>query len=255
MRESRLLDELGVMAWMANRILRRGLTFWRHRRPFYRRHAFKTMAKVGGDSLPIVTLAGISAGVILALQSALQLEKVGAISYVSSMVSATVIHEMGPLLTAILVAGRSGAAFTAEIGAMQIAEEIDALEVMGLDPVRFLVWPKLMAMLIMLPCLTAWASFVAIAAAAVFAALTLNIAPADFVDNSFVFVGVKDLLNGMVKSLSFGVGITLISCWQGFLARKGASDVGDKTTRSVVQSIFLIILLDLFFTALKYVVR
>ncbi|GKT28977.1 ABC transporter permease MalE like protein, partial [Aduncisulcus paluster] len=191
-----------------------------NKKSFYRKRLLRDLASVGADSIPIVSVISACTGIILALQSAQQLEKVGAISYVANLVGVTIIRELGPLLTAIIVTGRSGAAFTAEIATMQISEEIDALEVMGIEPVRFLVVPKMIAMLIMVPCLT-----------------------------------LHDVLAGLVKAGGFAVAITLIGCWQGFLAREGAADVGRKTTNSVVISIFMIILLDLFFTALNFIFR
>ena len=138
---------------------------------------------------------------------------------------------------------------------MQISEEIDALEVMGLEPVQYLVWPKFLAMIVMVPCLTIIADIVGICAGGIFSSAFLGINSKLYFEQSVSFLQPRFLYTGLIKSLGFGVTIAVIGCWQGFLARKGAADVGKMTTRAVVQSIFLIILLDLFFTTLNYLFR
>ncbi len=249
------MNGLQVLAWMVSRLL--GCLRFKtgKKKSFYRKRLLRDLASVGADSIPIVSVISACTGIILALQSAQQLEKVGAISYVANLVGVTIIRELGPLLTAIIVTGRSGAAFTAEIATMQISEEIDALEVMGIEPVRFLVVPKMIAMLIMVPCLTVWADFVGIFSGGAFSAIALGINETTYFNNSVEFLKLHDVLAGLVKAGGFAVAITIIGCWQGFLAREGAADVGRKTTNSVVISIFMIILLDLFFTALNFLFR
>lgn len=249
------MNGLQVLAWMVSRLL--GCLRFKSgkKKSFYRKRLLRDLASVGADSIPIVSVISACTGIILALQSAQQLEKVGAISYVANLVGVTIIRELGPLLTAIIVTGRSGAAFTAEIATMQISEEIDALEVMGIEPVRFLVVPKMIAMLIMVPCLTVWADFVGIFSGGAFSAIALGINKVTYFNNSVEFLKLHDVLAGLVKAGGFAVAITIIGCWQGFLARDGAADVGRKTTNSVVISIFMIILLDLFFTALNFLFR
>ena len=160
---------------MVSRLLKCISRIFVRTKPFYRQEIFKSLSKVGADSIPIVSIIAACTGIILALQSAQQLEKVGAISYVANLVGVTILMELGPLLTAIIIAGRSGAAFAAEIAAMQISEEIDALEVMGLEPVQYLVWPKFLAMLVMVPCLTVLADFVGICAGGLFSSGFLGI--------------------------------------------------------------------------------
>lgn len=249
-----MASEFEKFVWLVNRILgcaRRPVTgkpymgwqFWRH------------FAWVGADSLPIVSTIAACTGIILALQAAAQLEKVGALSYVANLVGISIVAELGPLLTALILSGRAGAAFTAEIATMNISEEVDALEVMGLDSVRYLVWPKCVAMLIMTPMLTLWADFTGVMAGGIFSVTVLKLSAQGYYEQTASFLTLRILFSGLVKSLAFGLAITLIGCWQGFLAREGALDVGRRTTRAVVQSIFLIVLLDLFFTALTYVAR
>lgn len=245
--------EFTVFAWMMHRLVS-GIT-WARPKPYYARIIFENLSRIGSDSLAIISVIAACTGIILALQSAQQLERVGALSYVAILVGVTIIKELGPLLTAIIVTGRSGAAFTAEIATMQISEEIDALEVMGLEPVSMLVWPKLLGMLVMVPVLTVWANFVGLLAGGLFSVSVLGISANIYFENTVTFLKLADFYSGLLKSVAFAITITLIGCWQGFLARDGASDVGRRTTRAVVQSIFLIILFDLFFTTLNYVVR
>lgn len=247
-------SDLGQFVWLVNRLLgclRRPFTgkpymgwqFWRH------------FAWVGADSLPIVSVIAACTGIILALQAAQQLEKVGALSYVANLVGVSIVAALGPLLTALILTGRAGAAFTAEIATMKISEEIDALEVMGLDSVRYLVWPKCVAMVLMTPMLTIWADFIGLLAGGVFSVSVLGLSASGYYEQTASFVSLRLFFTGLVKSLAFGVAITLVGCWQGFLAREGAQDVGSRTTKSVVQSIFLIVVLDLFFTALNFIAR
>jgi phospholipid/cholesterol/gamma-HCH transport system permease protein len=224
-------------------------------KPYQRIRLWEHLSWIGADSLPIVSIIAACTGIILALQSAIQLEKVGALSYVANLVGYSLVTELGPLLTALILAGRAGAAFTAEIATMKISEEIDALHVMGIDPVRFLVWPKFAAMLVMVPIMTLWADFVGILAGGVFSAMALGLSGKVYFEQTASFLQVSDVMSGLVKSAAFGMAITLISCTQGMLAREGAADVGRRTTMAVVQSIFVMILLDLFFTALNYVLR
>lgn len=251
-------NDFGVLVWLIMGLLscaRAASNPFRRAKPYLRSRTWSHLAWIGADSLPIVSIIAACVGIILALQSATQLEKVGAMSYVANLVGFSLVTELGPLLTCLILSGRAGAAFTAEIATMQISEEIDALEVMGINPVRFLVWPKFAAMCVMAPLLVLWADCVGITAGGVFSSLALGLSGKAYFEQTATFLTVRDLFSGLVKSAGFGVAITLVSCWQGFLAREGAADVGRRTTRAVVQSIFYMILLDLFFTALNYIFR
>lgn len=251
-------NDYGILIWLVNGLvdcarvaLRRG-----HRtKPYLKARTWNHMAWIGTDSLGIVSVILACVGIILALQSATQLEKVGALSYVANLVGFSIITELGPLLTCLILAGRAGAAFTAEIATMGISEEIDALNVMGISPIRFLVWPKLVAMTIMAPLLTLWGDAIGILAGGIFSSAALGLSGKVYFNQTANFLTMRDLFSGLVKSAGFGIAITLIACWQGFLAREGASDVGRRTTRAVVESIFFMILLDLFFTGLNYIFR
>jgi len=251
-------NDYGVLIWMINELLgcaRAAVRPGHHAKPYLRARTWSHLAWVGTDSLGIVSVILACVGIILALQAATQLEKVGALSYVANLVGFSILTELGPLLTCLILSGRAGAAFTAEIATMRISEEIDALNVMGISPVRFLVWPKFLAMAVMAPLLTLWGDAVGIAAGGVFSSLVLGLSGKVYFQQTVNFLTVRDLFSGLVKSAGFGMAITLVACWQGFLAREGASDVGRRTTRAVVESIFLMILLDLFFTALNYIFR
>jgi phospholipid/cholesterol/gamma-HCH transport system permease protein len=210
------------------------------------------MVRIGYESIPIVGLIAFFVGLIIAMQSAYQLAQFGATIYVANLVAVSIIRELSPLLTAIVVTGRNGSAITAEIGTMKVSEEIDALKTMGLNPIKFLVVPRTLAMLIMLPCLTILADFIGIFGGYLIAMLTLDITSVRYINQTITALVFKDLFSGLVKSVFFALIIASIGNYEGFNVEGGAEGVGKSTTRSVVNSIFLIIAADVFFTALFY---
>jgi phospholipid/cholesterol/gamma-HCH transport system permease protein len=210
------------------------------------------MVKVGYNSVPIVAVISLFVGIILALQAAYQLKKVGALIYVADLVGVSLTRELAPILTAIIVAGRSGSAFAAEIGSMKAAEEIDALVTMGINPVRFLVVPKLLALMIMLPALTLFGDFIGMIGGFMLAITELGVHPYNYFQQTVNALVMQDVITGLVKALSFSVVITIVGAYQGFRVEGGAEEVGRRTTASVVVSIFLVIVFDLFFTAMFY---
>lgn len=216
------------------------------------RSTITQMVYIGVDAIPIVATICFFVGIILAMQAAYQLERFGAAIYVADLVGVSMTREMGPMLTAIIVAGRSGSALAAEIGTMKVSEEIDALEVMALNPIGFLVVPRVLGMMIVVPCLTLIANFVGILGGFLFAIADLNLSVLQYLRQTAEALVLKDLLTGLVKSFFFAILIALIGCYQGFGVKGGAEGVGKSTTNSVVISIFMIILADLFFTALFY---
>jgi len=216
------------------------------------RNAIHQMVLVGFNSIPIVSLISLFIGLILALQGAYQLEKFGATSFVTALVGISMTRELGPLITAIVTAGRSGSAFAAEIGTMKVGEEIDALEVMGLNSVKFLVVPKYLAMLIMLPCITLISDVAGILGGAIFETTELGQTFVTFVLSTRDALYMRDIWTGLVKSLVFALIITAVGCYEGLSVRGGAEGVGKATTSSVVISIFLIILSDAVFTTIFY---
>jgi phospholipid/cholesterol/gamma-HCH transport system permease protein len=190
--------------------------------------------------------------VILAFQAAYQLKKVGALIYVANLVGVSLTRELGPIMTAIIVSGRSGSAYAAEIGSMKAAEEIDALISMGINPVRFIVAPKLIALMIMVPALTIISDLIGIFGGFVLSVTILEIHPVNYFQQSVNALLVKDVFTGLMKAWVFGVVITIVGAYQGFKVTGGAEEVGRRTTAAVVSSIFLVIIFDLFFTALFY---
>lgn len=222
--------------------------------PVNRQRLFYQMMHIGVRSIPITQLVAFIVGVILAMQSAYQLKEFGALMYVGSFVGVAMTRELAPLLTAWMVAGRVGASITAELGTMKVSEEIDALETMGLDPVRFLVVPRLIAILIMLPCLTIMADIIGMFGGFLTGVFTMGIDPMLYIDKTVDALVMKDIVTGLIKSFFFAAIIGTVSCYQGMEVRGGAEGVGLSTTRSVVVSMIAVIAADGFFTALFHFV-
>jgi phospholipid/cholesterol/gamma-HCH transport system permease protein len=210
---------------------------------------------VGVDAVPIVSLIAFFVGVIIALQGAFQLQRLGAMQLVSSLVAITITRELGPLITAIVVIGRSGSAFAAEIGTMQVTEELDALKSMALDPVAFLVVPKFLAMAVMLPCLAIWADLMGVLGGSLFGVIGGGYTFGGYMLATRDALLLRDITSGVIKSLVFGMVITAVGCHEGFATGSGAEEVGRSTTSAVVISILLVVLIDLVFTALFYLAR
>ena len=199
--------------------------------------------RVGADALPIVALISFLLGVILAFQSAVPMKKFGAEIFVADLIGLSMLRELGPLMTAILLAGRSGAAFAAEIGTMRVNQEIDALTTMGLDPVRFLVTTRIIATVLMTPLLTIFSVLVGLLGGA-FTMLSFSIPFVTFVKEVEGIVGFSDFMAGFVKSFVFAILIAGIGCLRGLQTGAGASAVGDAATRAVVSGIVLIVVVD-----------
>lgn len=221
-------------------------------RPVRFRASISEMVKAGYNSVPIVSVISLFIGIILALQAAYQLKRMGALIYVANLVGVSLTRELGPIMTAIIVSGRSGSAFAAEIGSMKAAEEVDALTTMGINPVRFLVVPKLIALMIMVPALTIISDLVGIFGGFLLAVTALELHPNNYFQQTVNALLIKDVVTGLLKAWVFGIVITLVGAYQGFKVSGGAEEVGRRTTASVVTSIFLVIIVDLFFTALFY---
>jgi phospholipid/cholesterol/gamma-HCH transport system permease protein len=207
---------------------------------------------VGVEAIPIVSLITFFVGLIMALQSAYELRKLGAMQFVAGAVAISILRELGPLLTAIVVIGRSGSAFAAEIGTKKVTEEVDALRTMALDPVAFLVAPKFLAMLVMMPCLSIWADFMGIVGGSVFGVVGANFTFTSYFQATRDNIVSRDVYTGLIKSVLFALVITAVGCKEGFATGAGAEEVGRSTTTAVVTSIALVIVVDLIFTALFY---
>ncbi len=210
------------------------------------------MDEVGVKSIPIVALVSFVIGIILVLQTAYQLEKFGAINYAASLASVALTREMAPLLTAIVLAGRVSAAFTAELGTMLVTEEILALEVMAISPISYLVVPRFLAMILMVPCLTVLADVIGMIGGYVVGTLAIGIGSDLYIRSTMEALLMKDILSGLVKSFVFAVIIAMIGCYMAFVVRGGAEGVGRATMISVVASLICIILADCVFTTIFY---
>ncbi|MFZ2447867.1 MAG: ABC transporter permease [Syntrophobacteraceae bacterium] len=221
-------------------------------KPLRIRAAIVQMDEVGVKSIPIVALVSFVIGIILVLQTAYQLEKFGAITYAASLASVALTREMAPLLTAIVLAGRVSAAFTAELGTMLVTEEIMALEVMAISPIAYLVVPRFIAMVIMLPCLTVLADVIGIIGGYCVGTGAVGIRSALYIQNTIDALLMKDIMSGLIKSVVFAVIIAMVGCYMAFVVRGGAEGVGRSTMISVVTSLISIILADCLFTTIFY---
>ncbi len=202
----------------------------------------------GFDALPIVGLLSLLLGVVVAYQSADTLQRYGANIFVADIVGLSMLREFAPLLTAIIVAGRSGSAYAAQIGTMSVTEEIDAMRTIGIPPLDMLVLPKLIALLIALPLLTVFADMLGVFGGMLMARAHLGVSFEDFLDRMVKAVTVTDYLLGIGKAPVFAAIIAVVGCFQGMRTKGGADAVGRQTTRAVVQSIFLVIVADSMFS-------
>jgi phospholipid/cholesterol/gamma-HCH transport system permease protein len=218
------------------------------------RTAIRQMAVIGVDALPMVGIMSVCAGFILAMQTGAELRRFGALQYVMDVIAVGFTRELGPLLTAFVVSGRSGSAISAEIGTMVVTSEIDALRTMALDPIEFVLAPKCVAAMIAVPCLSIMSNAFGILAGSGFMYISTRITLAmylRYVANSIVM---RDVFTGLLKSLVFAAIIVNVGCLEGFRVRGGPDAVGRAATSAVVWSTFFVILADVFFTAIFYMV-
>ena len=206
----------------------------------------------GVKSIVIVFFVAFFTGIVISMQSAYQLAKLGGTIYVAAMVSVSITRELGPVLTALVVAGRVGAAITAELGSMKVSEQIEALDTMALNPIRYLVVPRFLALIIMLPCLTIFSDIVGMFGGFLVGVYNLGLNPHRYIDVSFTFLVWKDVWTGIVKSVTFAIAISMIGCYMGLNTKGGAEGVGKATTLSVVTSFILIVLFDCILTGIFY---
>lgn len=206
------------------------------------------LRSAGFDALPIVGLLSFLLGIVVAYQGAGQLRQYGANIFVADLVGLSMLREFAPLITAIIIAGRSGSAYAAQIGTMSVTEEIDAMRTLGIAPLDLLVVPKLIALAIALPLLTAFADVLGVLGGMIMARAQLGVGFGEFLDRLVKAVSVTSYLIGICKAPVFAAIIAMVGCFQGFRAKGGADGVGRQTTRSVVQSIFLVIVADALFS-------
>lgn len=217
------------------------------RRGFRWNSVFIQMEQTGVKALGIIGLMSFLIGIVIAQQGVVQLRQFGADALVINLVGRATFRELGILLTAIMVAGRSASAFAAQIGAMKLAEELDAMRTIGLDPIEVLVLPRVIALMLMMPLLAFFASVLAVTGGGIFTWISLDIPPATFIQRIREVVPMSDFWIGMSKAPVFGLVIAVIGCFQGFQVSGNAESVGFRTTLAVVQAIFLVIVLNAFF--------
>jgi phospholipid/cholesterol/gamma-HCH transport system permease protein len=210
--------------------------------------------RVGVDALPIVALISFLLGMILAFQSAVPMKRFGAEIFVADLIGLAMLRELGPLMTAILLAGRSGAAFAAEIGTMRVNQEVDALTTMGLDPVRFLVTPRIIAAVLMTPLLTIFSGLVGLVGGAV-TMQSFSIPFSTFLKEVDSAVNLTDFMAGFVKSFVFALLVAGIGCLRGLQTAAGASAVGESATRAVVSGIIMLVVIDGLFALAYYMLN
>lgn len=232
-------------------------------RPFYWRDVVMQMDRIGVGSLPIVLMTGLFTGMVMALQSSVELSKFGADIYVGNLVGASMVRELGPVLCSLMVAGRAASGIAAEIGSMRVTEQIDALQSFGTDPIKKLVTPRLVAALIMLPVLTMLADVVGILGGLIVAVFRIGVPADTFMDGvlntlaqgGFVLrIIPKDFISGLLKPFIFGGIIALTASYYGLNTKGGTEGVGEAATRSVVACSVLILAMDYFLTQLLLVV-
>lgn len=219
-------------------------------RSFPAADAVRILSRTGPDGVAIVALVNFLVGTILGFQSAVQLERYGAEIFVANLVGLSVVRELGPLMTAILVAGRTGAAFAAELGTMKVNEEVDALRTMGLSPQRFLVLPRVGALLVAAPLLAILGDAMGILGGLAIGVGSMEISLQSYWNQTAASIDTSDVVTGLVKSVFFGAIVGLIACHRGLSTRGGAEGVGRATTSAVVTTLFALILADALFTYL-----
>jgi phospholipid/cholesterol/gamma-HCH transport system permease protein len=238
-----ILDFLGSMVLAAFALLRRPRAGnWKDLAPL--------CEKAGANAVPIVVLINFLVGFVMAFQSARQLKMFGANIYVADLVGISLTRELAPLMTAIIVCGRSGAAFAAEIGSMKVNEEIDALRTLGLTPFGWLVVPRVFALVLVVPLLTIIADFVGVTGGLFVGIIDLDLTAQGYFTQTLTAVKAWDVVTGLMKSVVFAAAIALIACQQGFAATGGAEGVGKRTTSTVVTSLFAVVILDAVFTVI-----
>lgn len=222
------------------------------KRPVNLKRTFEQMVFMGVESIVIVIFVCFFTGVVLAMQSAPQLNKMGATIYVASLVSISICRELGPVLTALVIAGRIGAAIAAEIGSMKVNEQIEALETMAINPVRYLVVPKLLSLFLILPVLTLLGDLAGMLGGYVIGVYSLKINAPLYIQTAFKYLTLKDIYTGLSKPFVFAVIIVMVGAYQGLKTKGGAVGVGRATTISVVTSFIMIIIADAVITAIYF---
>ncbi len=225
---------------------------WAFRPPFRLRQVFKQMEAVGVNSLPVVLITAVSSGMVLALQSYYGFRMFGGESLVGATVALSMTREIGPVFTALMVTGRAGSAMAAEIGTMRVKEQIDALYAMSVNPVQFLVMPRVLAGMVTLPVLTVVSDFIGIVGGYFVGGQLLGINSGVFMARIYEMLDLNDIFNGLIKAVCFGLILSVVSCYKGFYTTGGAEGVGRAATQAVVISTVSIFISDFFLTAVMF---
>ncbi|MGH6899191.1 MAG: MlaE family ABC transporter permease [Geminicoccales bacterium] len=230
------LAAIGDLTLFAGRAIVHGVSG-----PFYPRAILRQMIDIGYYSLPVVGLTAIFTGMVLALQSHTGFSRFEAESAVATIVVLSMTRELGPVLAGLMVAGRVGASMAAEIGTMRVTEQIDALTTLSTDPFKYLVWPRLIGGLLMLPLLVIVADVIGVFGGYVVGIYKLGFGPYEYINNTFEFLETQDVVSGLVKAAVFGFLVALMGCYQGYNSKGGAQGVGAATTKAVVSASILIL--------------
>jgi phospholipid/cholesterol/gamma-HCH transport system permease protein len=230
------LAAIGDLTLFAGRALVHGVSG-----PFYPRAILRQMVDIGYYSLPVVGLTAIFTGMVLALQSYTGFSRFEAESAVATIVVLSMTRELGPVLAGLMVAGRVGASMAAEIGTMRVTEQIDALTTLSTDPFKYLVWPRLIAGLLMLPLLVIVADVIGVFGGYIVGIYKLGFGPYEYINSTFEFLETQDVVSGLVKAAVFGFLVALMGCYQGYHSKGGAQGVGAATTKAVVSASILIL--------------
>ena len=236
--------KISILLWKTTRLV--------FQRPLYLKNIFRQMEEVGIKSIPVVLITGAFTGAVLALQSYTGFKRFHAETFVGTVVALSMTRELGPVLTGLMVSGRVGSSMAAELGTMQVTEQIDALYTLAVNPVKYLIVPRLLASLIMLPLLVIFADLIGILGGYFVSVKILGSNPYSYMDRTWNYLELNDIYSGLFKACVFGVIIATISCYQGFYTRGGAEGVGRATTKAVVLSCLLILIFNYIITALLF---
>jgi phospholipid/cholesterol/gamma-HCH transport system permease protein len=241
------LAAIGDLTLFAGRAIVQGVSG-----PYYPRAILRQMIDIGYYSLPVVGLTAIFTGMVLALQSHTGFSRFEAQSAVATIVVLSMTRELGPVLAGLMVAGRVGASMAAEIGTMRVTEQIDALTTLSTDPFKYLVWPRLIAGLLMLPLLVIVADIIGVFGGYLVGIYKLGFGPYEYINNTLEFLETEDVVSGLVKAAVFGFLVALMGCYQGYNSKGGAQGVGAATTKAVVSASILILTANYMVTELFF---
>ena len=243
----KLVEESGRVAILFLKTL-----LWIFRPPLNLRNILAQIEEVGINSIPVILITGAFTGMVLALQSYTGFKRFGAETFVGTVVALSITRELGPVLSGLMVSGRVGSAMAAELGTMQVTEQIDALYTLATNPIKYLIVPRFLATTIIMPILTIFADIIGIIGGYMVSVYILGSNPTIYERRTWDFLKLNDVYSGLLKATVFGVIIAIVSCYQGFNTEGGASGVGKATTKAVVWSSLLILVANYFITALMF---